>query len=133
MIRRTASNLFIYLDAHWNADLPLADELDIVFNACPPAVVMVDDFQVPDDPGYGYDDYGPGQALTADYIAPAVEAFALMPFYPATPAAEERGARRGCVVLVRRGVHTAALASLGLLRRALPAIETKPISSADGS
>src|SRR5216683_8159337 len=34
-------------------DLPLAEEIDIVFSRCPLAVVMVDDFQVPSDAGYG--------------------------------------------------------------------------------
>jgi hypothetical protein len=29
-----------------------------VFDACPNAIVMVDDFQVLFDAGYGYDDYG---------------------------------------------------------------------------
>ena len=27
-------SLFVYLDAHWNNDLPLAEELEIVFGAC---------------------------------------------------------------------------------------------------
>ena len=40
--------LFFYLDAHWNDDLPLVEELDIVFVRCPKAVVMVDDFRVPE-------------------------------------------------------------------------------------
>ena len=105
----TGSTLFFYLDAHWNADLPLAEELEIVFARCPAAVVMVDDFQVPDDPGYGYDDYGPGKTLTPDYIAPMVASHDLAAFYPATPATEESGERRGCVVLARDDVHGAAL------------------------
>ena len=107
----TDGALFIYLDAHWYADLPLAEELDIVFKQCPAAVVMVDDFQVPDDPGYGHDDYGPGKALTVDYIAPAMERYGLVALYPATPALSESGARRGCVILARRAVG-ATLASL---------------------
>jgi hypothetical protein len=121
----TGSTLFFYLDAHWGPDLPLAEELGIVFDQCPAAVVMVDDFQVPDDPGYGHDDYGPGKALTVDYIAPAVERYGLVAFYPARPASEESGARRGCVVLARRAVQGATLASLGLLRSGLP-LNQKP-------
>jgi hypothetical protein len=39
-------SLFVYLDAHWNDDLPLAEELEIVFGACPNAIVMIDDFNV---------------------------------------------------------------------------------------
>jgi hypothetical protein len=41
--------LFFYLDAHWNDDLSLAEEIDIVFSKCPSAVVMIDDFGVPFD------------------------------------------------------------------------------------
>src|SRR5262249_42296175 len=69
--------LFFYLDAHWNDDLPLAEELDIVFRRCPKAVVMIDDFQVPSDAGYGFDDYGPGKALVLSYIRPAISAHQL--------------------------------------------------------
>jgi hypothetical protein len=66
--------LLIYLDAHWKEDLPLAEELEIIFSGFPNAVVMVDDFHVPFDSGYGYDDYGTGRSLTADYIEPIVGA-----------------------------------------------------------
>lgn len=99
---RTTEASLVYLDAHWKDDLPLAEELDIVFSALPRAVVMIDDFAVPDEPQYGYDDYGPGKALVADYIAPAVQRFGLGVYYPSLPASEETGSRRGCVVLARR-------------------------------
>src|SRR6185503_7616085 len=49
---------FFYLDAHWLADLPLSEEINVICQKWVDYVVMVDDFQVPDDPGYGYDDYG---------------------------------------------------------------------------
>lgn len=119
-LRRIANRTaFFYLDAHWNADLPLAEELEIIFSHCPAAVVMIDDFEVPGDPGYGYDDYGPGKALTANYVAPAVDAYGLDLFYPARPASQETGARRGCVVLAKRGPVSLALDELPLLRRAM--------------
>ena len=60
--------VFVYLDAHWQEDLPLAEELRIVASVWTRCVVMVDDFQVPGDSGYAYDDYGPGLALTEDYL-----------------------------------------------------------------
>ena len=110
--------LLFYLDAHWNDDLPLAEELDIIFNFCGAAVVMIDDFQVPFDTEYGYDDYGAGKILNFHYIAPAVSAYGLTALYPATPACEDSGNRRGCVVLAREIVHGAALRSLSLLRPA---------------
>jgi hypothetical protein len=46
------SPLFFYLDAHWNEDLPLAEEIDLIFSRSPCAVVMIDDFEVPGDPGF---------------------------------------------------------------------------------
>jgi hypothetical protein len=112
----TSRRLFFYLDAHWNEDLPLAEELEIILPRCASPVIMIDDFQVPDDAGYGYDDYGPGNALTPDYIAPAVKAHGLRAFYPATRSADEGGERRGCVVLSKDIVDGEELASMPLLR-----------------
>ena len=111
-------NLFAYLDAHWYEELPLAEELEIIFEYVPTAIVMVDDFQVPGDQGYGYDDYGPGRALIASYVAPALERFGLAAFYPTLPSSEESGARRGCVVLASREHLVGALEATSLLRQA---------------
>jgi predicted O-methyltransferase YrrM len=110
--------IFVYLDAHWNADLPLGEELEIVFRNCQAAVVMVDDFQVPGDAGYGYDNYGSGKALTGSYIAPAIVSFGLVPLYPALPSADETGMRRGCVVLVQSARYAASLLETGLFCKA---------------
>jgi hypothetical protein len=127
--------LFFYLDAHGHVfgdDLPLAEELDIVFRRCPSAVVMIDDFEVPSDAGYGYDDYGRGKALVSGYIRPAISAHQLRACYPSTPsfadypstpmAAEGLAAsgrlRRGCVVLAKEACHGPVLASIPLLRPA---------------
>jgi hypothetical protein len=112
------STLLFYLDAHWGADLPLAEELDIIFTRCTAAVAMVDDFQVPGDPAYGYDDYGPGKCLNLDYVASTLSAHGLAGYYPATRAAEESGRRRGCVIVAREAVHGMALGSIPLLRSA---------------
>src|SRR5206468_11787016 len=124
-----------YLDAHWNADLPLAEEIDIIFSRCPSAVVMIDDFQVPSDAGYGYDNYGPGKALVSGYIRPAISAHQLQAFYPSTPSAADYPStplaaaglaaagrlRRGCVVLANEACHGPVLASTPLLRPATAA------------
>jgi hypothetical protein len=110
------SSLFFYLDAHWREELPLAEEIEIVSARCPAAIVMIDDFQVPGDAGYGYDDYGPGQALTPAYIAPALAAHGLRAFYPSTPSVEESGSRRGCAVLAKDAVHGRTLEAVSLLR-----------------
>jgi hypothetical protein len=122
---------FVYLDAHWNADLPLADELDVVFNYWPAAVIMIDDFQVPDDVGYSYDDYGQGKALTAAYIAPAVTNHFLQTLYPAAGSTEESGARRGSVVPAKADIHGAALRSCRQLREI--STEIAPDNPNDGA
>jgi hypothetical protein len=108
--------LLFYLDAHWNADLPLIEEIDLVFNQCPRAIVLIDDFEVPDDPGYGFDSYGPGRALNALYIAAAVRAHGLVSFLPSTPSSAETGMRRGCVVLCKDAALAEALIAMPLLR-----------------
>jgi hypothetical protein len=110
--------IFAYLDAHWNSDLPLVEEIEIIFCRRPRAVVMIDDFQVPDDADYGFDDYGTGKALTLDYVAGAVAIHGLCLFYPATPSAQETGARRGCVVVGKETVHGSMLSSVSQLRSA---------------
>lgn len=106
-----------YLDAHWNADMPLVEELDILFRNCPNAVAMVDDFQVPGDAGYGFDDYGEGRALTEEYVLPVMRNHRLAAFYPSLPSRQETGSQRGCVVLCGAATHGAALAEIPALRR----------------
>lgn len=112
------TNSFFYLDAHWNDDLPLAEEIGIIFARCQDAIVMVDDFAVPGDDGYTYDDYGPGKVLNAEYIMPLVSTYGLGVYYPSTHSSSETGARRGCVVLAKTQQHGAKLATLPLLRAA---------------
>jgi hypothetical protein len=113
---RIGRPIFAYLDAHWKADLPLAEEIQIIFSHCPDAVVMIDDFQVPDDPGYAYDDYGPRKALIPEYVAPAVQKFDLAQLYPTLSSVEETGARRGSMVLANKKRWADSLTITGLLR-----------------
>jgi hypothetical protein len=93
------SMVFAYLDAHWGPELPLAEELEIVAGAWKNAVVMIDDFEVPDDPGYGFDDYGPGRVLNEEYLRSCEGLHGWTLRYPALPSAEESGAKRGCCVV----------------------------------
>lgn len=111
------ARIFFYLDAHWYSDLPLREEIDIIARHWKDAMIMVDDFQVPGDEGYGYDDYGDGKALTLDYLRPSIALNDLVPFFPSTPSAEETGLKRGCVVLVKRGPLDETLGRLPSLER----------------
>jgi hypothetical protein len=109
------SNVFFYLDAHWNADLPLAQEIGTIFANWQQAMIMVDDFEVPGD-SYAYDDYGPGAALNAEYLD-RLNRTDMYRFYPSLRAAEETGAKRGCVVLCNDARVQEQLAALPSLRR----------------
>jgi len=98
----TGKRTFFYLDAHWYDDLPLADELDIIASHWPEFVAVIDDFQVPDAPEYGYDDYGEGRRLDLSLIDVSLKKHDLKALFPRAPAQEETGQRRGCCVIVRR-------------------------------
>lgn len=112
----TRARTFFYLDAHWHDHLPLAEEMQIIHAAFPEAIVMIDDFQVPDDTGYGYDDYGPGKALTLGYLAPVLPPTAAA-WFPVAASAAETGARRGSVVIAWHPEIVRALDTLPVLRR----------------
>jgi predicted O-methyltransferase YrrM len=90
-------NVLFYLDAHWYDDIPLRDEVRLARQHWRDSVIVVDDFQVPYDPGYGYDEYGPGVAFSIEYLVPELDGFSV--FYPSTPSGEETGHRRGSIVL----------------------------------
>lgn len=111
-------NVFFYLDAHWHDDLPLREEMEIIFSHWIDPVIMVDDFAVPGT-DYGFDDYGSGKRLDFSYIEPVVTQRGLSVFFPNAPAAEETGARRGCVVVCTADAARDGVDSVSTLRRAL--------------
>jgi len=106
--------VFFYLDAHWYDDLPLHRELELIGAAWDEPVVMIDDFAVAGDEGYGFDDYGPGKRLSLEYLAGLDGGW--VTFCPTTPSCQETGWRRGCLVITR-GEAATQLCSLQLLRR----------------
>jgi hypothetical protein len=108
-------HVFFYLDAHWREELPIREELSIVARGWREFVVLIDDFAVPDDPGYGFDDWGAGARLTlADSGAGAIPDVSV--FWPAALSALETGERRGSVILAR-GSAVESLAALHTVRR----------------
>ncbi len=112
----TARTTLFYLDAHWGEMLPLAAELTTLHRAFPRAVVVIDDFRVPHDDGYAFDDYGPGKRLDLDYLA-GTTVHAWPAFFPALPGRDEDGGKRGCVVLASDDELAGRLDSIALLRR----------------
>lgn len=93
-------DVFFYLDAHWEEDLPLREELEIIFSAWSRPIVMIDDFDVPNS-DYGFDDYGPQKTLNLSYIDSVVSKNRIAVFFPAVSSAEETGGKRGSVILCR--------------------------------
>jgi len=114
-LTRNSSPVFFYLDAHWQQDLPLRDECALILRHRVPAVIMIDDFEVPGDLGYGCDDYGAGRRLCLDYLSPLKGWNA---FFPSTPSEQETGSRRGCVVLATAPELAARLHRFPTLRPA---------------
>ena len=96
---------FVYLDAHWNEDLPLQGEVDIVFSTWRRFVMLIDDFEVPGEPTFGFDTYA-DRPLSLDTVRFPFEKLDAPSgvFFPAYKAADETGSRRG-YVLVAGGVR----------------------------
>ncbi|GAB1489136.1 hypothetical protein MASR2M8_15880 [Opitutaceae bacterium] len=110
--------LFVYLDAHWHADLPLVEEIALIASYAKDFVIMIDDFKVEGDPGYGYDNYGRGKSLELSTIRPAIDRFSLVAYFPSLASAAESGGRRGSVVLCPSGPASTRLDTLPSLRKA---------------
>jgi hypothetical protein len=92
-----SSRVLFYLDAHWKDDLPLVDELRIIVGSGLQFVVIIDDFKVPLDKGYNFDDYGPGKALKLELLDFLQDTCQF--FFPRLHASEETGAVSGSCVL----------------------------------
>ena len=93
---------FIYLDAHWYDDLPLAEELEIISQMSRhPFVIMIDDFEVPNDKGYMFDYYTAKDCLSMRRFGKEFERHGLIPFFPALKSSEETGSKTGCVLLAK--------------------------------
>jgi len=115
---RFSRPVFFYLDAHWHNDLPLNDEIQIISENLKEFVILVDDFQVPGEPGYGWDDYGGKKALNLATFNGCFQQWKLHPFFPSLPAAQETGGRRGCAVLAPQGRMSDQLRKIQSIRSA---------------
>lgn len=112
-----AGRTFLYLDAHWDPnDVPLVDEIGEVQASTAEVLIVIDDFRVPGDPGFGFDEYGESR-LELEQLPPGVrENFSL--YFPAYRSEEETGARRGMLILARGPSAVASADSCALLRPA---------------
>jgi hypothetical protein len=112
--------LFCYLDAHCTGELPIAAECALILEHGPPTVIMIDDVDVPDDPGFRPVGLRPGDFVGLADLAPVFHRFDGA-FFP-TSSAEETGMRRGSLLLTTSPELTACLAALPELRRVPPAL-----------
>jgi predicted O-methyltransferase YrrM len=107
---------FVYLDAHWQDALPLQTEIEVLLTHWKRIVIMIDDFKVPGDKIYGYDNYGGDKVLSLEKFGGLFSRHGLRSFFPSLPCSEETGVRRGCVVLVPAGPLADRAAALGTLK-----------------
>ena len=112
-VRRT----LFYLDAHWQKFLPLRKELEVINQKFSEWIVVIDDFKVPSDEGYGFDDYGPGSRLDFEYLTECNIRYAIA-FVPNVKAKWETGWKRGCIILVSSQYLAAKCRQLQMLRPA---------------
>ena len=89
--------LLFYLDAHWLDRLPLGEEVAIIRDQFPRGVVVIDDFEVPLDRGFTFDNYGPGRRIDLNLLARFREGATVL--LPAGSSRDETGAKRGVCVL----------------------------------
>jgi hypothetical protein len=100
---------FAYLDAHWGESWSLSDEIALLCAHWPEALIVIDDFLVEGDDGYGHE-----ARLTLERVPIPGGALAA---FPATPSQSETGARRGTLYVGHGPDATGALREL--IRRAM--------------
>jgi len=113
------NEVFFYLDAHWGKDCPLVEEIEQIASRWEKFVIMIDDFQVPGDDGYGYDRFSAFQKMNISLIRSAIQKHRLRAFFPNIPSAEEsvQPTPRGFVILTRDNEYADPLETIPLLRR----------------
>ena len=75
------NNGIFYLDAHgYGFDWPLRDEVELVTSNIEGGYIIIDDFQIPNQPHFGYDSYQ-GQICNFEYIRHQIKSDYKL-FYP---------------------------------------------------
>lgn len=91
-------DVFFYLDAHWDADLPLREEIQIIYRDFMSPIIMIDDFEVAHRSDFDFDDYGDGATLSIDILEPVLGRDVWL-FYPDWTTAPGHLSNRGFVIL----------------------------------
>lgn len=108
---------FAYLDAHWWRALPLVSEVGQLLGGWSEMIIVIDDCEVPGDPGYTFDSYE-GTPLGLGMLDLPEGTWV---GYPGVPSAEETGAKRGTLYLAKGEAATRACelaVAQGLMRPA---------------
>lgn len=94
------NDLLIFLDAHW-AKNPVLRELDQIAECRIRPVIAIHDFQVPDHPELGFDEY-PNEKIVYnwEWIAPRIEVIYGVDGYEKFYNSEATGAMRGCLFII---------------------------------
>jgi predicted O-methyltransferase YrrM len=98
----SSEKIFAYLDAHWLYALPLARELEILTQWGGEWIAIVDDFMVPGDTGYGFDEYG-SEVIGKSQVPVNLD---LKIFVPKGLSHLETGARRGTGYILSNDLYS---------------------------
>lgn len=109
----TQNECFLYLDAHWDKDLPLKEEISIIASRWERFVLMIDDFKVPDDDGYLHDSFGTLEYIDMDSLKTK---YNLCAYFPSMPSDQETKPPTGCIVLAKNDRYADGLRKINSLR-----------------
>jgi hypothetical protein len=84
-------SVIAYLDAHWHNHLPTTEELNLLITWGGPFLAIIDDFQIPEFSGYGFDQYG--ETIVGPALIPLHPDISL--YLPSENESHETGAKRG--------------------------------------
>ena len=107
----------IYLDAHWNDDLPLPEEIDIICDSMQDFMIIVDDFKSPFH-GYGYDAHSNSHDLSLEVQVPQLKTNRQLAYcFPWLGPEHETGAKMGAAFIFPEETYERELLSYrGLIR-----------------
>lgn len=91
------SKVFFYLDAHSENDYPILEELEFITSNYQNNLIIIDDFQVPNDDGYGFDSFN-GRKLNLKLISKSLIGKNFT-YFPKISSSIETGRLRGYVLV----------------------------------
>lgn len=107
------NSIFFYLDAHSDDDYPLLDEIKYIFEKYQNYIILIDDFQVPNDENYGYDSFK-GKKLNIEFIKKLFSGDEYI-FFPKISGKKETGRIRGYSIITKNSDYAQILKSINEL------------------